>query len=139
MKKIIFTFLAVAVLLMAVVVSAGAQTFGTRVEANIPFDFIVGKKTFKAGSYNMSIVRGNAGAYLVSLFDEDGRSVSRSFALESSRIARTESVLEFSVTGGDRYLEAVRTPAVAYSFLNSGRDKSMAQAQNVSVPISGPQ
>jgi hypothetical protein len=139
MKKFICTFISVAVLSLAVVVSAGAQSFGTRVEANIPFDFTVGKKTFKAGSYDMSIVRGIAGVYYVTLFDENGRSISRSLAVENAGTIKKGSLLEFSVDGGDHYLEAFRSPTVAYSVLNSARKQSFAQAKNITIPVSGPQ
>jgi len=139
MKKIICTFISIAVLSILAGVSASAQTYGTRVEADIPFDFTVGKKTYKAGSYDLSIVRGQAGTYLVSLFDENGKYICRSFAVENAGTVKRQSILEFSVMSGEHYLAALRTPDVAYSFLNSPRNKSVAQAERVSVPLSGPQ
>ncbi len=137
MKKIICTFISIAVLSVLSIVSTSAQSYGTRVEATIPFDFVVGKKTFKAGSYELLILGGNNGVYTASLKDEDGRNIYRTIALRSYNRTSKDCRMEFSVLGDERYLSAIKTPDVGYSFVPTYRKQTMAQAKQISVPTSG--
>ena len=51
--KILNTILALSILTVGAVATASAQLAGTRMSAQIPFDFIVGEQTLPAGVYEM--------------------------------------------------------------------------------------
>jgi hypothetical protein len=137
MKKTIYTFVSVILFSVLAIVSANAQSFGTRVEANIPFDFTVGNKTFQAGNYELSITRNNVDLYSVSLRDESGRSIFRTTALRSAQTSETGAKMIFSVVGNEHYLKNIATPEIAYSFNGSYKNKQIAEAKQLSVPAAG--
>ena len=63
-----------AILLVTVVASAQGQTLGSRVKANIPFDFSIGDKKLPSGEYSVGRVRPNFDDVVLSIEDQGGRS-----------------------------------------------------------------
>lgn len=51
--KILITILALSILTVGTVATASAQLPGTRMSAQIPFDFMVGEQTLPAGTYEL--------------------------------------------------------------------------------------
>jgi hypothetical protein len=63
-----------AILLVTVVASAQGQTLGTRITANIPFDFSIGDKKLPSGKYSIGRIRQNSDDLVLSIEDQGGRS-----------------------------------------------------------------
>ena len=63
-----------AILLVTVVASAQGQTLGTRVKANIPFDFSIADKKLPSGEYSFGRARQNSDDVVLSVEDQGGRS-----------------------------------------------------------------
>ena len=123
----------VLISIVALSASAKAQTLGSRLTANIPFDFTVGGKKFAAGQY--SIVRNNqtSGDLVLSISSADNRS--RAFpitiAVETS-IAKEKPTLVFH-RYGDEYFLAQVWPAGATtgrSFFKSRRERQLEKEQH---------
>jgi len=136
MKKVIGTIL-VSLFVGVFGVAASYAQQGTRVEANIPFDFTVGKKTFASGNYQLLLTQTNASVYSASLIDSDGRQILRTLAIRNGRTLRDRSEMVFAVSGGDRYLETIKTPEAGFAFALSISDKRVAEAKHETIPASG--
>jgi hypothetical protein len=73
MKKQAYTMLALFVLVGSMAVAAQAQSSGgTRLIANIPFDFTVGNKTLPAGEYTVAQVNPASDHPVLQLRNRDG-------------------------------------------------------------------
>ena len=67
----------VTVLSFAIVLGVGsamAQS-SSRLSANIPFEFSVGKKTYDAGQYQLKVNKNQSGAVAVTLVDDSGKAL----------------------------------------------------------------
>ncbi len=134
MRKIISAFLVISIALAAGVVTSYSQKIGMRVEAEIPFDFTIGKQTFAAGNYELSVFRLNGPVHLVRVFDRDGKVICNTTAIQNGSTVRKQSDMLFAVIDGQRYLDKIRTPEFGYLFSWSAGDKRVAKAKRVSVP-----
>jgi len=137
MKKIISNFIVFSFISLFAISTTSAQSYGTQVDANIPFDFSIGKKTFKAGKYQLTLVRNNSGVYSVLMRDESKKAIFSTIALRNASTKLKGSDMLFVVVDGHRYLEKIRTPDVGYGFYTSFSDKRSASIERASVPVSG--
>lgn len=128
MKRIIqlTSFLAIAFVLSTV--NIYAQT-ATRIDANIPFDFVVGDKMFEAGKYVLRIQRQASGARTVDLYDTKGRVLHSAFALESGDTAKGEANLGFSKIAGINALTAIRLDSKGYKVPTEESNVQLASAR----------
>lgn len=128
MKKIIqfASFLAIAFVLSAANIYAQGVT---RIDANIPFDFVVGNKMFEAGKYVLRIQRQASGARTVELYDTKGHVLHSAFALESGDTARGEANLGFSKVGGINALTAIRLDSTGYKVPTEESNVQIASAR----------
>jgi hypothetical protein len=129
MKKIIqfASFLAIAFVLSAANIYAQGVT---RIDANIPFDFVVGDKMFEAGKYVLRIHRQASGARTVDLYDTKGHVLHSAFALESGETARGEANLGFSKIAGINALTAIRLDSKGYKVPTEKSNIQLASARN---------
>ena len=134
MRKLILSSIALFSLSLIFTAAVSAQVSGTRVEANIPFDFTVGSETFSAGSYRLLFTKGTGYVYKVSLTTEKGRPIMKTIAVQNGSTLRNKSELVFAVADGDYFLEKLRTPEAGYQFNWSAKDKKVAQVKRVGVP-----
>ena len=101
MKNKIAQFLMLVGLTVGLAVFAQAQTISTH-KVEIPFDFIVGEKTFTAGKYEVSfgILQNSRGSFL--LRSTDGKQaaiVTQTIANESDENIKTDNFV-FIVSNG---------------------------------------
>jgi|SRR5690349_11799741 len=89
-------------LTLAGLVGTGMAQAAPTIKARIPFDFVVGNKSFPAGEY--SLLRPSLN--LVLLRNDRGTTIALAFTqgLEESNQAPLSSVLRFEVKGGRRVL-----------------------------------
>lgn len=134
MKKIISTVFILAFVTVFVAATSFAQQLGTRVEAKIPFNFSIGKRSFAAGDYQLRIVRHFGSVYAVSLIDESGNAILRTVAIQNGNTSLDRSEMVFAVAGGERYLESLRTPDAGFYFSRSSDSKRIAGMKRVTLP-----
>jgi hypothetical protein len=134
MRNITSAFLVLSFIAVFGIISAFAQTNGLRVEANIPFDFTVGKKSFEAGKYKIVLNELHSSIYAVSLFDENNKWILNTTAVRNGSTNRDRSDMVFAATEGGHFLEKLRTPEMGFQFAYRKSDRLLAKAATVSVP-----
>ena len=138
MRNIISAFLALSFIAVFGTVLAFGQTPGLHVEAEIPFDFTVGKSTFSKGSYEMRLSRINGSVYSASLYDADGKVVLSTTAIKIGSTNRDGSDMLFSANGGRLSLNKLRTPDTGFQFSIPKADSTfVAEAKKVQVQPAG--
>ena len=136
MRAIIRTFLVLSLTLVFGASISYAQA-GTRIEANIPFDFTIGDKTFAAGKYDLSLFRLYGSVHSVTLRDNTGKLILNTTAIQNGSNARNKSDMLFAIVEDEHFLDKIRTPDCGFVFNRSSRDKRNAKASRVSVPTTG--
>jgi hypothetical protein len=134
MRAIIRTFLVLSLTLVFGASISNAQGLGWRIEADIPFDFSIGDKTFAAGKYDLSVIRLHGSVHAVRLIDETGKTVCNTTAIQNGSTVPDKADMLFAVVDDQRYLEKIRTPDFGFLFSKSSGDKRVAKAKRVSVP-----
>ena len=135
MRAIIRSFLVLSLTLVFGASISSAQ--GTRVDAEIPFDFTIGDTTFAAGKYRLSVVRLYGSVHSVTLRDETGKLIHNSTAVQNGSSVPDNPDMVFAVVDGQHYLDKIRTQDCGFVFSKSSADKRIAKAKRVSVPSSG--
>lgn len=125
MKKIIqiVSFLSLALIFGGV--SADAQTSVTRVDANIPFDFSIGDKSFEAGKYVLRIVGTSTETKSIELRDQAGKTLQTVFAMSNGNVAKVPELV-FDKVGGQRALTKISIENAGYTVAVSSEVKQIA-------------
>ena len=137
MRAIIRTFLFLSLTLVFGASISFAQTTGTRVEAQIPFEFSIGDKIFPAGNYDLSVIRMHGSVHNVTMRDDTGRLILNTTAIQNGSTVRNKADMLFAVVDDQRFLDKIRTPDFGLVFSKASGDKRIAKAKRVSVPTSG--
>ena len=119
MKNLRSVLLALTVLLLAT--AAHAQT--TNVQANIPFDFVVGDRAYPAGDYTVKSMAIDSAAIRIDNPDESAKGVTLSNACEKA-LPATQTTLVFQRLGDNYFLYQVWTKGSS-----SGREFPMSKAE----------
>ena len=125
--KILNTILALSILTVGTVATASAQLAGTRVSAQIPFDFIVGKQTLPAGLYELKRI-GNDPYVLCIQNVDDSRNVMIFYtSLLDDRDSIRQSALVFHRYGDIYFLAQIMSQyeGIARELQPSERERSM--------------
>ena len=136
MRAIIRSFLVLSLTLVFGASISYAQA-GTRIEADIPFDFTIGDKTFAAGKYDLSLFRLYGSVHSVRLRDAEGRLILNTVAIQNGSTVPNKSDMVFSIVEDQHLLDKIRTPDSGFVFNKSSRDKRVAKARSVAIPTSG--
>ena len=108
MKK----FIQIASFLAIVFVMAGSDVYAqntTKIDAQIPFDFVIGDQTFEAGKYIMRLRKNPTGVETVELRDANNRVVYEAFALQNGDTGNGKAQLIFDRDGTIAKLSKVQT------------------------------
>jgi len=120
----------VLISIVALSALANAQTLGSRLKANIPFDFTVAGKKFAAGQYSIVRLNPSAGDQVLSISSVDDHSFPLTIPVDT-RVAKEKSTLVFH-RYGDEYFLAQIWPAGATTgraFFKSRRERQLEQEQ----------
>jgi len=134
------TAMLVLISIVALSALANAQTLGSRLKANIPFDFTVSGKKFAAGQYSIVRLNLSAGDQILSISSVDDHT--RAFPLTipvDTRVAKDKSTLVFH-RYGDEYFLAQVWPAGATTgraFFKSSRERQLEQEQRMAANKQG--
>ena len=134
MKSIIKTLLVLSITVVFGATFAFSQTTATLVQAEIPFDFAVGKRVFPAGDYSLAVIRQNGFVHSVQLRDDSGRLIFNTVAIQNGSSTRNGSEMVFANSGGRKQLEKLSTPEFGYIFSRPSGNKEVAIADRLSVP-----
>lgn len=120
MNKLLRKFaMTIAFLITAGTYSMNAQT---AYRANIPFDFTVGKKAYKAGDYSVDYLNRFEASRRVVLRDSRGRNA-YVFITEIDRPRVESAVLMFDLVGSRYVLSAITTPVFAVEIVRETPEK----------------
>ena len=114
MKK----FIQIVSFLALVFVMAGSNVnaqHGTRIDAEIPFDFAIGDQTFEAGKYIMRLRKNPTGVETVELRDANNRVVYEAFAMQNGDTGNGKAQLIFDRDGTIAKLSKVQTGLKGFS------------------------
>lgn len=107
MKKFIYAISFLAIALAFSGTSVLAQS-GTKIDADIPFDFTIGGKTLAAGKYTMFVRKNNSGAEQIELRDSKFHIVYEGFMLQNGDRSTGRSELIFDRVAGQPVLAKIR-------------------------------
>jgi hypothetical protein len=140
MRNLICTFLLSSFIAVFGTVAAFGQTPGLRVEADIPFDFTIGKSTFEKGSYEMRLTRITGSVYNASLYNAKGKIVMSTTAIQIGSTNADASDMLFASKAGRLALNKLRTPDTGFQFAMPKTDEAIvAEAKKVQVqPVGAP-
>lgn len=114
-------------------VSANAQSNVTRVDANIPFDFMVGDKQFSAGKYVLRITQTTVGAKGLEILNENREMVYNGFLINNGDRAKDAAELNFDRSNGVASLARIITENGGYSMPESGRATQIASRKKAAT------
>jgi len=107
MKKQALTVLAMANLFVLLAVGSAYADLGSEVRADVPFDFIVGNKTYPAGSYAVEYTNPQ-GVFLIHIGEDESRSTLLwSNTVPAQSIADHSPKLVFNRYGDEYFLTQV--------------------------------
>jgi len=128
MKKFLqfisFAFIAVVIS----VVSVKAQS-SQKFNADIPFSFSIGSKTYDAGTYQVRITKSEGAGGIMTILSKDGKRLDVFAVLSTGESAANESSFVFKRSGDDRTLAKVVTTESSYEIpqTNSKRRETLAE------------
>ena len=133
LKGITMLMLIAAVAVMAALVSAHAQTHVSMI-AEIPFDFVVGGKSLKAGDYAVRTFTNNSAALLIINQDSDEAAVRLTQSIQTRNVPR-QAKLVFHRYGQRYFLSEVWTigNSTGQQLNKSGEERAL-ERQLASIP-----
>ena len=114
MKKIIQTISFIALAFVFGGITANAQQ-ATRIDAKVPFDFIIGNQFLSAGEYVIRVSGLPSGAKHVEVRSTKGEILLNALAVTNGDTSRGRSELVFERTDGRVVLTKILTEAAGYS------------------------
>ena len=114
MKKFLQTISFIALAFVFGGITANAQQT-TKIDANVPFDFIIGDRYVTAGEYTIRVTGSPSGAKLVEVRSKDGETLFTSLAVSNGDTGRGRSELVFERTEGRVVLTKILTEGAGYS------------------------
>jgi hypothetical protein len=137
MRSSVKTLLIPSFIVVLGIISTFGQTAGMRVDADIPFDFTVGKTNFSEGKYKLIFTRLQESLYSVSIFGEDGKRVLSTTAIRNGSTNSKNSDMVFAVANGGHFLDKLRTADAGFRFTVQTTDRTIAESKITTVPVSG--
>ncbi len=126
MKKSYLTIALTLTVLFGAGISARAQD-PDRVIAKVPFEFVVGTKTFPAGTYTVRRASpGASSALLISSYDNGAFLL----PIDADSAPGGPSKLTFEQVGGKHFLTAVETPERLYNIGTSPEKIKLGQVKD---------
>ena len=114
MKKLIQTISFVAVAFVFGGITANAQQ-ATKIEANVPFDFIIGDRFLESGEYVIRVAGVPSGAKHVEVRSSKGEILFTTLVLANGDTGRGRSELVFERSEGRVVLKKILTEAAGYT------------------------
>ena len=139
------TILALSILTVGAVATASAQLPGTRMSAQIPFDFIVGEQTLRAGMYELKRFGDDPYLLYIQNVDDRGESAIFNTDLVDEKDSIRQSALVFHRYGDIYFLARIMSQyeGIARELQPSEQERSLERdlasnnkvRQSQSVPL----
>jgi hypothetical protein len=126
MKKLVQICSILSLVFVFSAISAQAQTV-TRYEAQIPFDFNIGEKSYPAGSYVIRIAKNTTSSLALYLEDNKGKHLETAMVVQTGQVSKNEPEFVFSRYENQRFLTTIRTPERGFSFFKSDTEKQLTK------------
>lgn len=128
MKKLIQVLSFLSLVIVFSVVSAKAQSV-KEYKAQIPYDFNIGQKSYKAGDYVIKVSDVSSSTVALTLQDDDNNNLQTILVRENGNVAKKEPKLHFTTIENQRFLTAMSTKEMGVSILASKKAKQLARMQ----------
>lgn len=126
MKNKVIQFASMFVVMLVVSLSANAQ-MSTAHSGEVPFDFTVAGKTFKAGTYRMERADPKTQNGLVTIKDVKNKKIFVFNTLPADRNPTSRESMIFTNIDGEYHLEAISTRTLNASFAVKLADPRLAK------------
>jgi hypothetical protein len=126
MKKLIQITAILSLLVIFSAVSAQAQTVN-RYEANIPFDFNIGQKSYPAGIYVVKTAKLSDSCVSLTVQDKEGNKLQTILVAASGNVSKKQPELVFNRYENQRYLAQLLTHDARISIVMSKDEKRVAK------------
>ena len=128
MKKFLqfISFAFIAVFLSVISVKAQATQ---KFNADIPFSFSIGSKTYDAGAYTVRITKSEGSGGIMTVLSRDGKRLDVLAVLSTGESPANETSFVFDRSGNDRMLTKIVTTDYSYEILqvDSKRTETLAE------------
>lgn len=114
---------AFAFIFLVTAMSTNAQST-TRFEAEIPFEFKLGKTSYEAGKYKLTVTTTSSGLAHVRVTDIDNSQVTGAIARPERSAAEATPQIVFEVDGSDRTLALVEISSGRYQLVKASPIRS---------------
>ena len=126
MKKLIQICSILSLLVAFSFIPAQAST-ATRYEANIPFDFNIGQKSYQSGTYVIRVVEVSSNSAAITIEDKNGNELQTMMVVESNNISKKQPQLVFNRYENQRFLSKIMTQESGILVSMSGAEKQIAK------------
>lgn len=126
MKKLIQICTILSLLVVFSVVSANAQSV-ERIDAKIPFDFNIGKTTYKAGNYIIRVSKIAGSNTILSLEDENKNFLQNFVVLRNGNTSDKKSLLLFNRYEDKVFLSQISTPGIGFRLSPTETERQIAR------------
>lgn len=126
MKKLIQICSLLSLLVAFTVISAQAQT-AKSYNANIPFEFSIGKQSYKPGNYVIRITENSPKSASLVLEDTEGNNLYKTWILGGNSVAQNDLKLIFDRHEDQLFLSKVTTHDKGFEIVMSGIEKRIAK------------
>jgi hypothetical protein len=127
MKKLIQICSVLTLVFAFSIISANAQT--QRYEANVPFDFNIGGKSYTAGKYLLKIGRVPTGKILF-IEDNNKKYLQTALVSEGGNVSKNNSILRFTRYADQWVLTNLMTAETGFNLPLSKSQKQIAKNQS---------
>lgn len=112
----VIQMLSLAVILGGISVAANGQST-TKVQAEMPFEFSIGDRSYEPGRYQMRVTRAGSSHSVLQLINEKGEVIHATLVRKDDAKKAAKSSLAFDVKGDRRRLSSLRTGKHQYQIL----------------------
>jgi hypothetical protein len=131
-KRIIQLF-SVLILAAAFTAAPAQAQNSSRIDANIPFDFNIGNKSYPAGDYVIKISKSATDVTQFLLEDKEGKRLDNVLLSENGDTPRGESRLIFENRDNQHFLSKVLLDDRGFSLLRTGNKKEAVSKKEPSA------
>ena len=123
----IISFAFIAIVLSVVSIKAQAAQ---RLNADIPFSFSVGGKTYDAGNYKIKLIKYDGTSGIMTLSGRGGKVLGLFTVLSAGESSTNESTFVFYNSGNDRALSRIVTRDMSYEIPQADSKRRATLAEN---------
>lgn len=134
MKKLIQICSVLSLVFVFSIIGAQAQTV-KQYQAQIPFDFNIGQKSYPAGDYVIKVSKFSADGVALSLEDKENHRLQTILLPKNGNVSANEPKLLFTRYENQRFLSQMLMEEMGVSLIKSDTEKRIAEKGKQGVAI----